>query len=449
MREQEHGTTFATNLGLNLSSALGNIRWQQVGDDDLALLRSTLCQNDQLQQQQQQLQQQQQNFYSSSSQLLTSQQEIYNYNYNSNARPLTKLLYEHLYEPTKMADKLIDYYFTDFWSKNGDPRSSKLPFMSAGPWKLIYATIIYLYLIKWLLPQAMRHRKAFELNWCIRFYNLLMVLSNLYAFYHGSRILLFGTRCFGCEIIDPQDKASETMELLHYGWLFLLSRLIEWLDTVFFVLRKKERQVSKLHVFHHSFVPMFCWVYLKFLPGYTVAFFPYVNSFVHTIMYSYYFLATFGPKIQPYLWWKRHLTSMQIIQFVLILIQLASIPLSTNEQCQYPRGFLLVAFAGAILFLWLFYTYYMETYNINQKKSSSKQNGQQEDRSKIKKQSQQHLISNGNNRSLYFSREGSSRSLEETIENVLENEPLETQVNSRPTTTTTSTSHIKRRLHAM
>lgn len=281
------------------------------------------------------------------------------------ALPLTKLLVNYLLEPASWLDKSIDYYFNDYWIERGDPRTSDLPFMAAGPWRLIYATILYLYLIKTLLPALMRHSRAFDLTWCIRGYNLLMVLSNMYAFFQGARILAFGIKCFGCEVIDHTDYSPQTLELLHYGWLFLVSRLVEWLDTIFFVLRKKHQQVTKLHVFHHSFVPMLCWIYLKFHPGYSVAFFPFVNTFVHTIMYSYYFLATFGPKVQVYLWWKKYLTSLQIAQFVLILIQLVTIPLSSNEKCQYPKGFLYVAFAGAILFLWLFYTYYLETYKRN------------------------------------------------------------------------------------
>lgn len=277
-------------------------------------------------------------------------------------QPLSQFAADHLIKPMHAFESKLNYFFYDIWQETGDERTNKLPFIGAGPWKLLYATLVYLYLIKWLLPRLMRSKRPFELNWIIRVYNLLMVLSNIWAFYHGTRILSFGLKCFGCETIDHKDYSPSAIELLHYGWLFFLSRLIEWLDTIFFVLRKKDKQVTKLHVFHHSFVPLISWTYLKYHPGYTVAFFPFVNSFVHSIMYTYYFLATFGVKLQPYLWWKRYLTSLQIAQFVLILIQLASIPLTGNDTCQYPRGFLYVAFAGAILFLWLFYTYYVDTY---------------------------------------------------------------------------------------
>ena len=36
-------------------------------------------------------------------------------------------------------------------------------------------------------------------------------------------------------------------------------------------------------------------------------------------MYSYYLLASLGPRMRPYLWWKRYLTQLQLTQFAIIL----------------------------------------------------------------------------------------------------------------------------------
>lgn len=38
-----------------------------------------------------------------------------------------------------------------------------------------------------------------------------------------------------------------------------------------------------------------------------------VNNLVHVIMYSYYMVAAMGPKYQKYLWWKKHLTTLQLV----------------------------------------------------------------------------------------------------------------------------------------
>ena len=39
----------------------------------------------------------------------------------------------------------------------------------------------------------------------------------------------------------------------------------------------------------------------------------FLNSFVHVIMYSYYLLAALGPQVQKYLWWKKYITKLQLV----------------------------------------------------------------------------------------------------------------------------------------
>lgn len=56
-------------------------------------------------------------------------------------------------------------------------------------------------------------------------------------------------------------------ELSNGAWWYFISKVVELLDTVFFVLRKKQAQVTFLHVYHHSVTCLFSWGYLKYLPG--------------------------------------------------------------------------------------------------------------------------------------------------------------------------------------
>lgn len=39
----------------------------------------------------------------------------------------------------------------------------------------------------------------------------------------------------------------------------------------------------------------------------------HMNAAIHVLMYLYYGLAAFGPKIQKYLWWKKYLTIIQMV----------------------------------------------------------------------------------------------------------------------------------------
>ncbi|CAL1294811.1 unnamed protein product [Larinioides sclopetarius] len=111
------------------------------------------------------------------------------------------------------------------------------------------------------------------------------------------------------------------MKFMGYGWLTTYSWRCEPIDTsnnpvalkVIFVLRKKNNQINFLHVFHHTTVPITTWFGISYGPGGYNTLFLMANSFIHVWMYLYYGLAAFGPKIQKYLWWKRYLTSLQLL----------------------------------------------------------------------------------------------------------------------------------------
>lgn len=44
-----------------------------------------------------------------------------------------------------------------------------------------------------------------------------------------------------------------------------------------------------------------------------------LNCVVHVIMYTYYGLTAMGPNYQKYLWWKKYLTTIQLVRPELLL----------------------------------------------------------------------------------------------------------------------------------
>ena len=52
---------------------------------------------------------------------------------------------------------------------------------------------------------------------------------------------------------------------------------------------------------------------MKILILFSAYFAVMANSFIHVVMYTYYMLAAVGPHMQPYLWWKKHLTKLQLV----------------------------------------------------------------------------------------------------------------------------------------
>jgi GNS1/SUR4 family len=68
--------------------------------------------------------------------------------------------------------------------------------------------------------------------------------------------------------------------------------------------------------------------------------------------YAYYMLAAIGPHMQKYLWWKKYLTSMQMVQFVMVFLH--AMQLFFHNPCGYPIGYAYVAIALAVSFFFLF-----------------------------------------------------------------------------------------------
>ncbi|ERL91569.1 hypothetical protein D910_08899 [Dendroctonus ponderosae] len=132
-------------------------------------------------------------------------------------------------------------------------------------------------------------------------------------------------------------------------------------------MRKKFDHVSTLHVIHHGIMPMSVWFGVKFTPGGHSTFFGFLNTFVHVVMYSYYLVAALGERYQRYLWWKKYLTAIQMVQFVLVMahaFQLLFI------DCDYPKAFVWFIGMHALMFYFLFSKFYKQTY-----KQQKNQNG--------------------------------------------------------------------------
>jgi fatty acid elongase 3 len=76
------------------------------------------------------------------------------------------------------------------------------------------------------------------------------------------------------------------------------------------LLALRGRPTPALHTFHHAATLILCWSQLVDDTAAQVV--PIaLNLAVHVAMYFYYALATLGRDV----WWKRHLTRAQIIQF--------------------------------------------------------------------------------------------------------------------------------------
>lgn len=260
--------------------------------------------------------------------------------------------------PFNLADGVI-YAVDGFWREMGDSRvHSKYPLMSGGPIPIVAIVSMYVYFIRVLGPQFMKSRAPYDLKWPIRVYNICMSLINAYTFYRVAILTRMGIDYFGCKQVDRSGKTRAENEMVQLAFIYFATKIVELLDTIFFILRKKYNQASNLHVFHHSFIAVCVWVYFKIAPGGSSVLFPFLNSGVHFIMYGYYYLATYQ-SLLPYLWWKKYLTLTQIIQFVLSMIHFSFQGLSS---CDYPPALAIIGFIFNFVFFVLFIDFYRIAY---------------------------------------------------------------------------------------
>ncbi|GAB1608279.1 elongation of very long chain fatty acids protein 7-like [Argonauta hians] len=247
-------------------------------------------------------------------------------------------------------------YYEDFL-KSGDPRVADW-FMMASPWPAFFLCFFYISSVK-IGIVVMTNRKPFELRKILVIYNIFMMFLSGYVFVEFLLSgWLTGTYSLGCQPVD-YSYSPQAIRMAKVSWLFFFSKFIEFFDTLFFILRKKFGHISFLHVFHHGALPFMWWFGVKFVPGGFGTFHAMINSFIHLIMYTYYGLAAMGPEFQKYLWWKKYLTTLQLIQFIAMFVH--SFQLLFIE-CNYPVIFAKAITANALMMLVLFGDFYRKEY---------------------------------------------------------------------------------------
>ncbi|XP_052752237.1 elongation of very long chain fatty acids protein-like isoform X2 [Galleria mellonella] len=248
-------------------------------------------------------------------------------------------------------------------NKGAYPEVDEYPLMATlGPVVMIIA--IYLLFILKVGPAFMRKREAYKLKKTLLIYNAIQVAASVYLVGRfTSDLLHMGLVPKTCHM----DQEGTRKQVIMGIWLYFAAKVSELLDTVFFVLRKKTSQISFLHLYHHTVMVIGTWAMLKYSPSHTLIFIGFLNSLVHVFMYTYYGLAALGPNIAKYLTWKKYMTSFQLIQFVLIIMQYFS-AVKTSD-CPPSKGIAGFIISNTFVFILLFSNFYKKNYNAEYKKT--------------------------------------------------------------------------------
>jgi len=168
------------------------------------------------------------------------------------------------------------------------------------------ATVLYLCTI-FGLKRYMKDRPVPALKNYMLTYNMYQTILNAWC------VLSFIKEAYKADfsVWGNRYQPQKDFQISFLVWVHYNNKYMELLDTVFMALRKKNNQISFLHVYHHVLLIWSWFAVCKIEPGGDSYFGATVNSFIHVLMYSYYACALLKIQIP----WKRQLTNCQMVQF--------------------------------------------------------------------------------------------------------------------------------------
>lgn len=254
--------------------------------------------------------------------------------------------------------------------KHADPRVKQLPLVFS-PLPMLIILSLYLLFVLHYGPKWMEKRQPFQLKFVMRIYNALQVVANLILFVYGIQNS-YGHKKFSftCQPVDPTNTETWMMRLLNVSYGYYLTKYLDLFDTVFIVLRKKNQQITFLHVYHHAGMVFAVYAFMTFMPGSHSTMLGVINLLVHTVMYSYYFVTSLRP-IQETLWWKRYITQLQLAQFGYLAIHFLLVII--RNPCGHPAVVTFVGFIQNLFMFALFFEFYYKSYMKKPKQTEKKE----------------------------------------------------------------------------
>ncbi|XP_046663130.1 elongation of very long chain fatty acids protein 4-like [Homalodisca vitripennis] len=239
------------------------------------------------------------------------------------------------------------------------------------PVPVVSVIVVYLIFVLKVGPNYMKNKDPFELKRLMLFYNLLQVAYNvwmLHLIFSSSSAVTYLIN-HSCHPADPRNTFGLRYIFHLSAWHYLCSKIIDLLDTCIMVLRKKQSHVTYLHLYHHVAMVFFTWVSMRYIKAQQATPPIILNNFVHIVMYSYYFLACFGPQVQKFLWWKRYLTKLQLAQFGLVIAYLAYLYCNS---CDVSQAFNIIWITNVSVIAVFFINFYVQTYILKPKRYHTK-----------------------------------------------------------------------------
>uniref|UniRef100_A0A8D8ABM4 Elongation of very long chain fatty acids protein n=3 Tax=Culex pipiens TaxID=7175 RepID=A0A8D8ABM4_CULPI len=246
-----------------------------------------------------------------------------------------------------------------YYHETQDPRTTELLVVNP-PWLPVALVGGYLYFVLSLGPKLMKDRKPFNLRTLLLVYNVLQVAANAYLSCYGTYLLLSKGWSWSCQ---PFDKSTSELAMteVQLSYYYVLLKLADLIDTVFFVLRKKQSHVSFLHVYHHAVMVLVPFIFMRNYPTGHCSLLGLLNTYVHAAMYFYFFMTVYRPELVKDVRWKKYLTMMQMGQFVILAVYFGQ-PALRGLDCGIPVYWFWLGMGQAVFMLAMFADFYKKAY---------------------------------------------------------------------------------------
>merc|ERR1740121_733289 len=167
-------------------------------------------------------------------------------------------------------------------------------------------------------------------------------------------------------VCNPQKLSEDGMAVVLH--VFYLSKVLDFADTVFMIVKRNWRQVSFLHVYHHTSIFLIYWLNAQAFYDADVYLTIVLNGTIHFIMYGSCLATTFNVPVPTLI--KKSITNAQLIQFCCMETQGAYILLNG---CDSPKNIVILYMVYISTMLALFMNFKAKTYG----KANGKANGKQ------------------------------------------------------------------------
>jgi len=199
----------------------------------------------------------------------------------------------------------------------------------------------------------------YALSFC---YNIVQVMLCSYMTIHAG-ILAYRN---GYSVLPCNAANLEKPPMAELLWLFYISKILDFMDTFFIIVKRSWKQLSFLHVYHHFTIFLIYWLNIRANYDGDVYLTIVLNGFIHSVMYTYYFVSLHTRHI----WWKPYLTSAQMVQFTTMIAQ-ASIVLAKDCGTLPPRRIAHLYFYYIFTLLALFAQFFVKSYMVKPEKKKT------------------------------------------------------------------------------